>query len=62
MFSECKYVANLCATGSVIEDSAGANIETIFDEETGKTYFSAQWTFLPPTQFRSKSSTACRLN
>lgn len=28
--------------GSVIEDSAGANIETIFDEETGKTYFSAR--------------------
>lgn len=28
--------------GSVLRDSAGANIETYFDEETGKTYFSAR--------------------
>mgnify|MGYP001603495818 FL=1 len=34
--------------GSVIEDSAGANIETIFDEETGKTYFSARMD-VPPS-------------
>lgn len=27
---------------SVIEDSAGSNVETFFDEETGKTYFSAR--------------------
>lgn len=29
-------------SGSVLRDSAGANIETYFDEETGKTYFSAR--------------------